>query len=79
MATAPVANNVVEQAIATGEDYNKLRKEGVFTDLEIRTKEGTTLKAHRVVVGANCPSLIESISTERILDFSRFPSMYVLL
>ncbi len=79
MATAPVAHSVVEQAIATGEDYNKLRKEGVFTDLEIRTNEGTTLKAHRVVVGAPCPSLKESISMERILDFSRFPSMYVLL
>ncbi len=75
MATAPVANTVVEQAIATCEDYNTLRQEGLYTDLEIRTKEGTTLKAHRVVVAANCPSVKDQLSTERILDFSRFPSM----
>ncbi len=75
MATAPVANYVVEQAIATGEDLNELRAEGFYTDFEIRTKEGIPLKAHRLGIGANCPSLKTAISTKRTLNLSCFPSM----
>ncbi len=75
MSTSSVASDVVKQVIATGKDYNRLRKEGVFTDLEFRTKEGIPLKAHRVVVGANCTSLEKTIRTKRTLAVSGFPSM----
>ncbi len=75
MAAGSVANVVVEQVIATGEDYYELWKEGFYTDLEIRTKKGLPLKAHRLVIGANCPSLKKTISTKRTLDFSCFPSI----
>ncbi len=63
MATAPVTHSVVEQAIATGKDYYELRKEGFYGYFELRTKEGIQLKADRVVIGANCPSLKITLST----------------
>ncbi len=75
MATAPFANNVVEQAIATGKDYYELRKEGFYGYLEIRTKEGIQLKADRLVIGVHCPYLKKTVRTKQALDCSCFPSM----
>ncbi len=72
MATAPVGNTVEHQPLSV-EELNHLRLEGYATDLVISTREGTDVKAHRVIIAASCPAMKEELSTKNTLDLSRFP------
>ncbi len=69
MATA-LEQNTVRKDPPTIEQLNALRKDGWCTDLEIISRDGEQVKAHRAVMGASCPALKEEIENEQTIDLS---------
>ncbi len=72
MATSP-ADITAKKPLPSFEELNRLRLEGYGTDITISTREGTDVRAHRVIMVASCPAMKEELATQDELNFSRFP------
>ncbi len=63
----------VSQQPPTVERFKKLRQELWATDVEIATKDGEIVQAHRVVLGAASPALKQQLEGRHTLDLSEYP------